>query len=361
MGLGKTLQCITLLWTLIKQSPIPGIPTIEKCIIVCPSSLVNNWASELEKWLPNRIKSFACDNKGKREDTLSSLQNFTKAKGRSVTHPVLIISYETLRMHSALIQNTEIGLMLCDEGHRLKNSANQTYRMLSSLNVKRRVILSGTPVQNDLSEYFSLLNFANPGLLGTDAEFRKRFENPINRGRDSMASDADKKRSEEVMKEFLAIGNKFMIRRTALLLTKYLPTKYEHIVFCRLAPLQEELYQAFVASKAVKSLLKEDNKGKNPLQSITILKKLVNHPALTLKLEEGATRKSGSSSRGSNKQSRDSLVGDVDINLFPDDFDFDGLQSKYSGKLQLLERMLIKIRKETDDKVVLIDSNPQLS
>jgi DNA repair and recombination RAD54-like protein len=58
MGLGKTLQCIALLWTLLKQSPVPGKPTIEKAIVVCPSSLVRNWAQELQKWLPNRLLLF---------------------------------------------------------------------------------------------------------------------------------------------------------------------------------------------------------------------------------------------------------------------------------------------------------------
>ncbi|CAG8767338.1 3361_t:CDS:2, partial [Acaulospora morrowiae] len=77
MGLGKTLQCITLLWTLLKQSPEAGKKTIEKCIIVCPSSLVHNWANELVKWLGSiRIKSLVMDNKGSKENTLKALRYF---------------------------------------------------------------------------------------------------------------------------------------------------------------------------------------------------------------------------------------------------------------------------------------------
>ena len=85
----------------------------------------------------------------------------------------------------------KVGLVLCDEGHRLKNSENQTYQALMGLKAKRRVLLSGTPIQNDLLEYFSLVHFVNEGILGTAQEFRKRFENPILRGRDADASDAD--------------------------------------------------------------------------------------------------------------------------------------------------------------------------
>src|SRR6202044_3130150 len=97
----------------------------------------------------------------------------------------MIVSYESLRLNVDLIGSTPIGLLLCDEGHRLKNGESQTFTALTSLNVQKRVILSGTPIQNDLSEYFSLLNFANPNYLGTRIDFRKKYEIPILRGRDA--------------------------------------------------------------------------------------------------------------------------------------------------------------------------------
>jgi DNA repair and recombination RAD54-like protein len=104
-----------------------------------------------------------------------------------------ILSYETFRLHASVLHQSEVGLVLCDEGHRLKNSENQTYQALMSLKAKRRVLLSGTPIQNDLLEYFSLVHFVNEGILGTAATFRKHFENPILRGRDADATEADHK------------------------------------------------------------------------------------------------------------------------------------------------------------------------
>lgn len=92
---------------------------------------------------------------------------------------------------------------------------------LNELNVQRRVILSGTPVQNDLSEYFSLLNFANPGLLGSTAEFRKNYEIPILRGRDSEASDQEQEISNQKLAELSGVVSKFIIRRTNDILSKY--------------------------------------------------------------------------------------------------------------------------------------------
>ncbi|KAJ3353955.1 hypothetical protein HDU91_005831 [Kappamyces sp. JEL0680] len=89
MGLGKTLQCITLLWTLLRQSERPGIPTIEKAIIACPSSLVKNWANELSKWLgEGRVRSYACDGKGTKEQTTKDLEQFAFCKGRGIVYPV---------------------------------------------------------------------------------------------------------------------------------------------------------------------------------------------------------------------------------------------------------------------------------
>ncbi|KAJ2386667.1 DNA-dependent ATPase protein rad54, partial [Coemansia sp. RSA 2603] len=279
MGLGKTLQCIALLWTLLQQSPMPGKPTIEKCIVACPSSLVKNWANELVKWLGStKISPLACDNKGTKDKVRSSLRQFMSGRGRTVFHPVLIISYESLRIYSDILGSAPIGLLLCDEGHRLKNGESQTFQALNALQIQRRVILSGTPIQNDLSEYFSLLNFANPGLLGTTQEFRRRFEHPIVRGRDALATPEQQRRGDQVLGELNAIASRVIIRRTNGLLSKYLPVKYEHVVFCPLTPLQTDLYELFLKSKAAKAAIGEG--GRCALQTIVSLGKLCNHPAI---------------------------------------------------------------------------------
>ena len=93
-----------------------------------------------------------------------------------------------------------------------------------------RVLLSGTPIQNDLLEYFSLVHFVNEGLLGTAIEFRKKFENPILRGRDGDATDAAVAAGKKAMEEMADIVNKSIIRRTQALLSKYLPVKVEQVV-----------------------------------------------------------------------------------------------------------------------------------
>jgi DNA repair and recombination RAD54-like protein len=344
MGLGKTLQCLTLMWTLLKQGP-RGKRTIEKCIVVCPSSLVRNWANEIDKWLGvGSLNSLAIDGKSQKGSSIGdSIENWADAYGKGIVSPVLIISYETLRRNIARLNNCEIGLVLADEGHRLKNGDSLTFNALNSINCPRRVILSGTPIQNDLSEYFSLLNFANPGLLGNRNEFRKNYEIHILRGRDSLATEKERGKGDEKLKELTELVQKFIIRRTNDILSKYLPVKYEYVIFCGLSDMQKKLYHHFITSPDIKKLLKGENS--QPLKAIGLLKKLCNHPNL-LKLPEDI---------------------DGSDNLIPEDYKDDRnsmgrnreIQTWYSGKFQMLERFLYKINRETDDKIVVISNYTQ--
>lgn len=340
MGLGKTLQCITLMWTLLKQSP-RGRRTIDKCIIVCPSSLVRNWANEIVKWLGEGVLTpFAVDGGSGNKDLEGQLVQWATAHGRNIVRPVLIVSYETLRRNVDKLAGTEVGLMLADEGHRLKNGDSLTFTALNSLKCQRRVILLGTPIQNDLLEYFSLLNFANPGYLGTRQEFRKNFENTILRGRDGLATDEEKAKGDAKLAELLGMVNKFIIRRTNDILSKYLPIKYEYVVFIDQAPMQKRLYQHFVTLPSVKKLLK--GTGSQPLKVIGMLKKLVTHPDL-LRLPEDI----------------DGCEDILDENYVNQPKRDVGMNSIYSGKFHVLERFLWTMKTETTDRVVIISNYTQ--
>ncbi|EJU03425.1 DNA repair protein SNF2 family [Dacryopinax primogenitus] len=358
MGLGKTLQCIALMHTLLKQSPRAQKPTIDKAIIACPSSLVKNWGNELVKWLgkDGAPGILSVDNKGTKAELIESVKRWVAAGGRNVTQPVMIVSYETLRTLCAELMNCEIGLLLCDEGHRLKNSDSLTFQALNGLKVQRRVILSGTPIQNDLSEYFSLLNFANPDYLGSRMEFRKNFELAILRGRDADATDKEKENSEAKLKELAERVSKFIIRRTNDLLSKYLPVKYEHVVFCTLSPLQLALYRHFIKSPETQRLLR--GQGSQPLKAINLLKKLCNHPEL-LNLPEDLPGcdsvlppEYGNSLYGGPKVSR-AERGARDRGMGED------VRCEWGGKFLVLERFLDRIKRETNDKIVLISNYTQ--
>uniref|UniRef100_A0A8R1XQ67 DNA repair and recombination protein RAD54-like n=1 Tax=Onchocerca volvulus TaxID=6282 RepID=A0A8R1XQ67_ONCVO len=344
MGLGKTLQCITLMWTLLRQGP-DAKPTLNKTVIVCPSSLVKNWDKEIRKWLGGRVNALPVDSGGK-DEIDRNLEKFMCQMGVRCPTPVLIISYETFRLHASILLQKEIGLIICDEGHRLKNSDNQTYQALFGLKCVRRVLISGTPIQNDLLEYYSLINFVNPGLLGTASEFKRRFENIILRGRDADATDAQRERGDAALIEMSSIVNKCIIRRTSALLTKYLPVKYELILCCKLTKLQEKLYKQLISafSSNGKQKVTEGKCDKitgTALSFITNLKKLCNHPQLILdkcqKKEEGF---------------------EGCLELFPREFS-GKFEPAFSGKMKVLDYLLAITRATTNDKFVLVSNYTQ--
>uniref|UniRef100_UPI00358E0800 DNA repair and recombination protein RAD54-like isoform X2 n=1 Tax=Myxine glutinosa TaxID=7769 RepID=UPI00358E0800 len=343
MGLGKTLQCITLMWTLLRQGP-DARPDIEKTVVVAPSSLVKNWANEVAKWLGGRVATLAID--GGSKDTIDSdLARFMAQHGSRTMQPILIVSYETFRLHADTLHRGVIGLVICDEGHRLKNSDNQTYQALDKLNAKRRILISGTPIQNDLLEYFSLVQFVNAGILGTAHEFKKKFEIPILRGRDADSTDEAKKKGEEKLLELTGIVNKCLIRRTSDILSKYLPVKYELVVCCRLTQLQSEIYKAFLEQTKPVSEMGSAKNGavsSSSLSAITLLKKLCNHPTLIyekcVKGEEG-------------------FAGT--LKLFPPGYSPKNLEPQLSAKMSVLDYILAVTRSSTSDKVILVSNYTQ--
>ncbi|XP_041791523.1 DNA repair and recombination protein RAD54-like isoform X1 [Chelmon rostratus] len=340
MGLGKTLQCITLMWTLLRQSP-DAKPEIDKAIVVSPSSLVRNWYNEVGKWLGGRVTPVAIDG-GSKDEIDRQLVNFISQHGLRVPTPILIISYETFRLHAEVLHRGKVGLVICDEGHRLKNSDNQTYQALNTMSAQRRVLISGTPIQNDLLEYFSLVHFVNAGILGTAQEFKKRFELPILKGRDADASDKDRQTGEEKLKELISIVNRCLIRRTSDILSKYLPVKIEQVVCCRLSPLQTELYKHFLRQAKPIETLQEGKISISSLSSITSLKKLCNHPALIYeKCMEG----------------EEGFEGAVD--LFPSGYCPKAVEPQLSGKMLVLDYILAMTRTTTSDKVVLVSNYTQ--
>jgi DNA repair and recombination protein RAD54 and RAD54-like protein len=343
LGLGKTLQCITLVWTLLRQSP-DCCPAINKAIIVCPSSLVKNWYNEFGKWLGSRVSCLAIANEAK-EKTIELLNNYMANRSARCGAPILILSYETFRLYAYILNASEVGLVLCDEGHRLKNCENLTYQALMGLKTKRRVLLSGTPIQNDLTEYFSLVHFVNPGMLGTSNEFKRHYENAILRGQDAHSTDKERGKANERLKELTELVNKCMIRRTSSLLTKYLPIKFEMVVCVKMTQLQVDLYKNFLKSDTIRRSMMSESGEKGSaraLSNITSLKKLCSHPELVMdKINEESDGFEGAQK------------------YLPTDWNGRELLPQYGGKVMLLDIMLANIRTNSTDKIVLVSNYTQ--
>ncbi|OJD13534.1 hypothetical protein AJ78_06018 [Emergomyces pasteurianus Ep9510] len=330
MGLGKTLQTIALIWTLLKQNPIyEAQPVIKKALIVCPVTLIDNWKKEFRKWLGNeRIGVFVADAKRTR------LTDFTMGKSYSV----MIIGYERLRtVQEELSKGTGIDIVIADEGHRMRTVQNKSAQAIQSLNTSRRVILSGTPIQNDLTEFFAMVDFVNPGLLGTFKMFMKEFEGPIVKSRQPDALKKDIEKGKARSEELANLTSLFILRRTAEILSKYLPPKTEYVLFCNPTSSQKNIYRHVLKSPVFQCAL---GNSESALQLITILKKLCNSPSLL-------------SPRNADEISN-STLGTLVANFPPNILRH--LSPASSGKIRVLDQLLHNIRHSTSEKVVLVSN-----
>ncbi|XP_062091450.1 protein CHROMATIN REMODELING 25 isoform X2 [Humulus lupulus] len=351
MGLGKTLQSITLLYTLLYQG-FDGKPMVKKAIIVTPTSLVSNWEAEIKKWVGERVDLIAlCEST--RDDVISGIDRFTSPRS---SLQVLIVSYETFRMHSSKFSHSEsCDLLICDEAHRLKNDQTITNRALASLSCKQRILLSGTPMQNDLEEFYAMVNFTNPGILGDAMHFRRYYEAPIICGREPNATEEERKLGGERSGELSAKVNQFILRRTNALLSNHLPPKIIEVVCCKLTPLQSELYNHFIHSKNVKRAISEELKQAKILAFITALKKLCNHPKLIYD-----TVKSGSSGTSGFEDCMRFFPPEMFSGRSGSWTGGDGAWVELSGKMHVLARLLAHLCQKTDDRIVLVSNYTQL-
>ena len=169
MGLGKTLMSITALWTLLNQGFVKGEPAVKKVMVVCPTSLVGNWDNEIRKWVGDHCPTFAV-----KQEPKKVIKNFLMHRGKGV----LIVSYETQRLYFKLFEEAAkkstlmmptsttttvyspvCDLIICDEAHKLKNAESELSKCLNALPARKRILLSGTPMQNELTEFFNMVNF----------------------------------------------------------------------------------------------------------------------------------------------------------------------------------------------------------
>ncbi|KAF1347761.1 SNF2 family N-terminal domain-containing protein [Delphinella strobiligena] len=329
MGLGKTLQTIALLWTLLKQNPVyEDGPVIKKALIVCPATLINNWKKEFRKWLgKERIGVLVV------EDNKTRLTDFTMGK----SYNVMIIGYEKLRNVQAELQKgAGIDIVIADEGHRLKTAQNKSAMAIRSLNTERRIILSGTPIQNDLSEFYTMVDFVNPGLLNKYSTFKRDFESPILKSRQPGASAKDIEKGRERSEELAELTTHFILRRTADILSKYLPPKTEYVLYCRPTSVQIACYEAIVSTGVFDTALKN---SATSFQLINVLKKVCNGPKLLLEKKDMDAEASPIMS---------AITSSVPLKQLK--------SASGSSKLHVLDTLLHTLRSTTQEKVVIVSN-----
>eukprot|EP00117_Sycon_ciliatum_P040167 scpid27693/ scgid5486/ Helicase ARIP4; Androgen receptor-interacting protein 4; RAD54-like protein 2 len=204
---------------------------------------------------------------------------------------------ELLRGLQGALSRPGPDLVVCDEGHRIKNNSAAVSQALQQIRTKRRVVLTGYPLQNNLVEYFCMVDFVRPRYLGTQKDFSNMFERPILNGQcvDSTTSDIVLMRQRTHILHTLLEG--FVQRRDQRILTKSLPTIHEWVLSVRLSPVQTRLYATLADL-----LQSEGNNSVNPIKAFSMCCKVWNHPDVLHSVVSGKNSKSG-------------ILDDMDVDL----------------------------------------------
>jgi SNF2 family DNA or RNA helicase len=271
MGLGKTVQVLTLLE---QERARAGRRRMDPTLLICPMSLVANWQREAARFTP-RLKVHVHHGSERLEG--KEFQGAVKGAHLVVTTYAL-----------ALRDRTELGKaewrrIVIDEAQAIKNAATKQARAVRSLTAARRIALTGTPVENRLADLWSIMEYANPGLLGSAEQFKDRFARPIERGNEGAEAAAERLRQAT---------SSFILRRvkTDPNIISDLPDKVEMKVVCNLTREQASLYQATVDEMLAAIQGMDKDAARNGiakkglvLAMLTRLKQICDHPALFLK------------------------------------------------------------------------------
>lgn len=238
MGLGKTVQAIAVLL---------GRKILGPSLLVVPTAVLYNWKSEMVRFAPGL--RFADFNSGNREEILKNLKDYD----------VILCTYGVLNTEIEALSKVEWNLAVLDEAHAIKNKATQTSHSVMKINAQGRILLSGTPIQNDLSEIWNLFEFANPGYLGSYQQFGDRFILPIEKKKD--------KEKQHLLKQLIS---PFILRRTKAEVLDELPEKTELIVPVELSEEELAIYEN-IRTRTLSGLQSEKI---NPIEALMALTKL---------------------------------------------------------------------------------------
>jgi len=257
MGLGKTIQIIALL--LHERAAENG--QRRPALLICPTSVVGNWQRELARFAPD-LRALAYHGAERKKVNLAE---------QAAQHDVVISSYALLHRDEKDLASMQWGDVILDEAQNIKNPSTKQAQAARKLPAQWRVALTGTPVENRLSELWSIFNFLNPGYLGSQDDFRKRLALPIERAGDAAAT-----------KKLKSLVGPFILRRlkTDPAVISDLPQKNEMKVYCTLTKEQATLYEAVVRDSMQRVSEAEGIERRGIVLSMIMkLKQVCNHPA----------------------------------------------------------------------------------
>ncbi|CDU24509.1 related to RAD26-DNA repair and recombination protein [Sporisorium scitamineum] len=399
MGLGKTIQVIAFLSAIMGKTGreedadrrIEAVRSDRQrsdyhradaiwptCLIICPSSVIDNWRHELDTWGYFEHAAYS----GTRAK--HALESFRRGR-----LDILVTSHETASLSIEHLRDLAVSCVLIDEAHKLKNPSSQMTQAMQTFRCKARFALTGTAIQNTYRELYTLADWTNPGLLGTVKEWIAEIEDPLKhgqrRGADPERIADARTRAEKLVKNVLPI---FFLRRTKTLIADQLPCKFDKIVFCPLTSTQLDVYKRILSEDEVDLMkrhadpcdcgwldpetglayrrqnccFKRDRKGepnKNMLKYIYLLQKCSNHVALVFPDPEDANSKEPDRVERYERQ-----LSYVKL-MFPDRWQgkrcnaANGMEPEFCGKWKVLAGLLAQWHAD-GDKVLLFSTNLRL-
>jgi len=275
MGLGKTIQTLALIQHDLEQ--VEGLEAPKPVLLVCPTSVINNWKKEASRFTPKLSVMVHHGISRKKEEEF---------KKEAMNHAVIISSYGLLQRDAKFLQGVPWAGVVLDESQNIKNPETKQAKAARALKADYRIALTGTPVENNVGDLWSIMEFLNPGFLGSQAGFKRNFFIPIQAERDQEAA----RRLKEII-------GPFILRRlkTDSSIISDLPEKMEMKTYCTLTKEQASLYAAVLED--IEEAMEEAEEGIQRrgivLSALSRLKQVCNHPAQFLKDNSGIPGRSG--------------------------------------------------------------------
>ncbi|XP_076286564.1 domino helicase isoform X6 [Lasioglossum baleicum] len=262
MGLGKTIQTIALLAHLACEKGNWG-----PHLVIVPTSVMLNWEMECKKWCP-----------GFKILTYYGTQKERKQKRTGWTKPnafhICITSYKLVIQDHQSFRRKKWKYLILDEAQNIKNFKSQRWQLLLNFQTQRRLLLTGTPLQNNLMELWSLMHFLMPNVFQSHREFKEWFSNPV-----TGMIEGNSEYNENIIRRLHKVLRPFLLRRLKTEVEKQLPKKYEHVLMCRLSKRQRYLYDDFMSRAKTKETLASGNLL-SVINVLMQLRKVCNHPNL---------------------------------------------------------------------------------
>ncbi|KAB0793551.1 hypothetical protein PPYR_13171 [Photinus pyralis] len=289
MGLGKTLQSICILagdhyvreqeYLKTRAADCEHLPSL----VICPPTLIGHWVYEVEKFLSQKYLNPLQYNGNPTERE--------KLRRKFKKHNLIVASYDIVRKDISFFSAIKWNYIILDEGHIIKNGKTRTSIAIKNLVANHRLILSGTPIQNNVLELWSLFDFLMPGFLGTEKQFTARYSKPILASRDPKCSTKEQEAGALAMESLHRQVLPFLLRRMKEDVLDDLPPKITQDYYCELSSLQEQLYDDFSKSQAHLTLQQSFSTGATAssmqgnthiFQALRYLQNVCNHPKLVL-------------------------------------------------------------------------------